>query len=116
MPNERLSADKRHLHWLMLVNESEHAFDEGITAPVVHLTERDDAPQVLRLIGIAARAMERTLAGDFDRQQGTVPAKHSAARSQQRAKLDRLARSGSGHIHDDTSEQTRSVCARGEPS
>ena len=87
----------------MLSNQFEHALDERVATEIVHLPERDDAAQMIRLIRIAARTAQRTLPGDFDRQQWAIASEHAAAGGQQRAEFDRLARCDGGCTHSDYS-------------
>ena len=55
-----------------------HAVDELLALEVAHLTERHLAAEMIVAVRVAAGAVERTLAGDFDRQRGRVPGENTA--------------------------------------
>ena len=52
----------------MLVDEREHAVDEGLALQIADVAQRDAAAEVIVAVGIAARTAERAFARDFDRE------------------------------------------------
>ena len=68
--HQRLAADDRHVQRLVLVDERQEPIDELLTLVVADLSERDVAAEMLVAVGVASRAAQRALAGDFDRQGG----------------------------------------------
>ena len=66
--DQRLAADDRDVQRLVLVDQSHEPIDELLALVVADLPQRDAAAQMLVAVGVTARAAQRTLAGDFDRQ------------------------------------------------
>ena len=66
MAYEWLTANKRHVHGPMSLDEADDPLDERITSQVAELPERLAAPQVCIAVRVASGAAERALAGDLD--------------------------------------------------
>jgi hypothetical protein len=68
MANERFAADDGQVQRPVLVDEREDAVDQRLAFQVADIAERDRSTEVIVAVGITARAAERTLAGDFNRE------------------------------------------------
>src|SRR4029077_9668976 len=90
MADERLAADPGKMNGLVVPHESQHTFDERVSAQVMQFAKGDFASQVRLTIGIASGAGERALTSDLDRQHGypatqdTPPSGKQLARGQTR--------------------------------
>jgi hypothetical protein len=71
-------ADEGHLNRPVLSDELQDARNQSLAMQIAELPQRDGPAQVIVPVRVAARAVERTFAGDFDREQGTVTAKQSS--------------------------------------
>ena len=60
----------------VLVDQRQEPFNEPVTAEVAELSKIDQVPQMVAGVRIAPGAGERTLAGDFDREDGSVTLQH----------------------------------------
>ena len=67
-PHERFAADDRQMQWLQPVDDVDHAVDQFLALVVGKLSQNDVAAEVGVAIGVAARAPQRTLARDLNRQ------------------------------------------------
>ena len=72
--HQRLAADDREVDRLVLVDQLQHALHERVALVVGDLAQRDVAAEMIVAEGIAARATQRTLTRDFDRQVRRAPA------------------------------------------
>ena len=70
--NERLPANDGNMKRTVLVDQRQEPFNEPVTAEVAELSKIDRVPQMVAGVRIAPGAGERTLAGDFDREDGSV--------------------------------------------
>jgi hypothetical protein len=86
MPDQRLAAYQGNLERLVLANESQDTFDQGVTTQVVQVAEGDFAAQMCFSIGIAPRATERALTRDLDGQHGDAAAQDPAPPGEQLAR------------------------------
>ena len=71
-PHERLAADDRQMQRPMASDDVEDAVDQFLSLEVRELTQDDVAAEVLIAVGVAARAPQRALARDLDRQVGPI--------------------------------------------
>jgi hypothetical protein len=55
-------------------DDAEDAIDQRLALEVANFAQGDTAAKVLVVVGVAAGTPERTLARDFNRKGGTVPA------------------------------------------
>ena len=67
----------------MTVDQAENAVDELLPLVVADLAEGDLTAQVIVAVGVAPRAMQRTLARDFDGERRTVATENPAPRGEQ---------------------------------
>jgi hypothetical protein len=68
--NERITAYQRQVEWFKAIDNVEHTIDERLPLAIVEAPQRNSTTQVAVLIGITARASERTLFRYFDGQGG----------------------------------------------
>ena len=78
--DERLAADDRHVKRPVPIDQVDHAVDQLLTLEVAHLAQREVAAEMIVAIGVAAGAVQRAFARDFDRQRRRVPASGSDPR------------------------------------
>jgi hypothetical protein len=67
VPNHGFPADQGNMNGTMFPHESEHTFDERISAKVAQLPQRNASGEMVLAVGVAARAVEWTLPRDLDR-------------------------------------------------
>ena len=79
-PDERLATDNRKVHRPMALDDVQHAVDELLSLEVRELAQHDVAAEMRVAVGVAARAAQRTLARDLDRQVRLVPCEDPAPR------------------------------------
>src|SRR6266851_3851754 len=77
---ERLAADDRHVERTMAIDDVHEFVDQLLALEVADLPQRHPAADVVVAVGVAARAAERTFAGDLDRQNGCVAGEDTSPR------------------------------------
>ena len=79
--HQRISTHEGHMQRAVLVDQAENALHQRRTLVVRQLTERDARQtQMPVFVGVAPRASERTLAGEFDRNGRTSAAEYGPPR------------------------------------
>ena len=80
--DERLAADDREMQRTVAIDELDDAVDELLALEVADLAQRHLAAEVIVAVGVAAGAVQRAFARDFDRQRRRVAGKNSTPRGQ----------------------------------
>ena len=80
--HERFAADDRHVERPLPVDDPEHAVDQLLPLEVADLAQRDVAAEVVVAVGVASGALQRALAGDFERQRRCVSGQDPSPRAQ----------------------------------
>src|SRR6187399_1301652 len=66
--HQRFSSNDGYMKRLVLIDEANHAIHQRLTLKVADLPQYGIAAEMIRPVGITARATERTLFGNFDRE------------------------------------------------
>src|SRR5262249_17053800 len=70
MPYHRFSDDQRHVQRSVFPHQIQHAIDQSVAAKIADLPQgRGSDPEMVLPIGVTAGTVERTLAGDLNREQ-----------------------------------------------
>ena len=64
------------------VDDPEHAVDQLLALEVADLAQRDVAAEVVVVVGVASRALQRALTGDFQRQRRCISRQDPSPRAQ----------------------------------
>src|SRR5579863_9377909 len=86
MTNHRFSTDKRNVQRLVATHQIEHAIDERIAAKIAQFAESGLAAQMTVAVGVASGTIQRTFAGDFNREHRNMPRENAPPRPRQVAR------------------------------
>src|ERR1700674_5435961 len=78
--NQRFAADDGHMKRTVLADQFENAVDQFLSFEVADVAQRSFAAEMVVAVGITARTLERTFAGDLDRQSRRVAHQDPAPR------------------------------------
>src|SRR5882724_2016847 len=98
MAHQRLAADQRDVHGLVLADEVEDPIDKSLAAKIAQPAESFLAAKVRVAVGITTWATERTLARDLDGEHRRFAGKNFPPRGKYLAWSDAGIRIGCGHI------------------
>src|SRR6202022_1912380 len=96
IPDQRFAADDGDVKRTVLADQRENALDQFLSLEIADLTQRSFAAEMVVAVRIAARTLERTFAGDLDRQSGRVARQDPAPRGDDPFHSATIAGSGAG--------------------